>query len=358
MRRVIMQYPALVMDKSKIKHNTKVLSELASKHGIKIAAVTKVLCGWSELAEAVIEGGAYALADSRIENLIKLQEFNVPKILLRIPMLTQAADVIQFADISLNSEIEVIKALNDAAKTKNIVHQIILMVDLGDLREGVWFEKAVSFAGDIIKLENIKLIGLGTNLTCYGGVIPSPENIGTLVRIAEEIEGKYGIKLEIISGGNSSSIHLLLKNQMPKRVNQIRLGEAIVLGTESAYGERIEGTYSDAFTLMAEIIELKEKPSAPIGEIGLDAFGGKPVFVDNGIIKRAIVAIGRQDVKHDGLTPRNKGVSILGASSDHMILDVTNAENQYKVGDVVEFDVTYGALLCAATSVYVNKIVK
>jgi predicted amino acid racemase len=358
MRRVIMQYPALIMDKNKVKHNTKVLSELASKHGVKVAGVTKVACAWPELAEAMIQGGAYALADSRIENLIKLKNFSVPKILLRIPMLTQAADVVEYADISLNSEIEVIKALNEAAKAKGKVHQIILMVDLGDLREGVWFENAVAFAGEIIKLENIKLMGLGTNLTCYGGVIPSIENLGTLVKIAEEIEVKYGIKLEIISGGNSSSIHLLQKSQMPGKVNQIRLGEAIVLGTESAYGERIEDTYSDAFTLAAEILELKEKPSAPIGEIGMDAFGGKPVFVDKGIIKRAIVAVGRQDVKHEGLTPRDKGISILGASSDHMILDVTNAEAGYKVGDIVEFDVNYGALLAAATSEYVNKIVK
>jgi predicted amino acid racemase len=199
---------------------------------------------------------------------------------------------------------------------------------------------------------------LGTNLTCYGGVIPSIDNLGTLVKIADVIERKYEINLEIISGGNSSSIHLLLKNQMPARVSEIRLGEAIVLGTESAYGQRIEGTYADAFTFAAEIIELKEKPSAPIGEIGLDAFGGNPVFVDNGIIKRAIVAAGRQDTKHDGLTPRDKGISVLGASSDHMILDVTNSEVDYKVGDVIEFDVSYGALLGASTSEYVNRIVK
>jgi ornithine racemase len=353
-----MQYPALIMDKNKIKHNTKVLSELASRHGIKIAGVTKVLCALPELAEAMLEGGAYALADSRIENFLKLKAFDVPKILLRIPMLTQAADVVQYADISLNSELEVIKALNEAAKAKNKIHQIVMMIDLGDLREGVWYEKAVSYAGEILKLENIKLIGLGTNLTCYGGVIPSTENLSTLVKIAEEIEVRYGIKLEIISGGNSSSIHLLLKNQVPKRVNQLRLGEAIVLGTETAYGERIADTYSDAFIFAAEIVELKEKPSMPKGEIGMDAFGGKPVFQDNGIIKRAIVAAGRQDVKHDGLTPRDKGIIIIGASSDHMILDLTNAESKYKVGDVIEFDVNYGALLAAATSEYVHKIVK
>lgn len=352
-----MRYPALIMDKNKIKHNTKVLFELAGKHGIKVAGVTKVACAWSELAEAMLEGGAYALADSRIENLIKLKDFNVPKLLLRIPMLSQAEEVVRYADISLNSELTVIAALDAAARAQNKMHQIILMVDLGDLREGVWYEKAVALTGEIVKLANIKLIGIGTNLTCYGGVIPSTENLGNLVTIAEEIEEKYSIKLDIISGGNSSSIHLLLKNQMPFRVNQIRLGEAIVLGTESAYGERIENTYGDAFTFAAEIVELKEKPSVPIGEIGMDAFGGKPVFEDKGLIIRAIVAAGRQDTKHEGLTPRDKGIAILGASSDHMILDVTNAEKTYKIGDIVEFDVSYGALLAASTAEYVNKIV-
>jgi predicted amino acid racemase len=331
---------------------------LAGKYGIKVAGVTKVLCALPELGEAMLEGGAYALADSRIENLMKLKAYDAPKILLRIPMLSQVADVVQYADISLNSEIEVIQALNKAAKSIGKVHQIILMVDLGDLREGVWYESAVAYAGEILKFENIKLLGLGTNLTCYGGVIPSTENLGKLVEIAEEIENNFNVKLDIISGGNSSSIHLLLKDQMPERVNQIRLGEAIVLGTESAYGQRIEGTYSDAFSFVAEIVELKDKPSIPIGEIGMDAFGGKPVFQDNGIIKRAIVAAGRQDVKHDGLTPKDKGIMILGASSDHMILDVSKAEKEYKIGDPIEFDVNYGAMLAAATSEYVNKIVK
>ena len=353
-----MRYPALIMDKNKVKHNTKVLSELAGKQGIRVAGVTKVACAWTDLAEAMLEGGVYALADSRIENLIKLKGFQQPKFLLRIPMVDQAEEIVQYADVSLNSELDVIKALDAAAKAMNKVHQIVLMVDLGDLREGVWYENAVDFAGEIVKLENIKLIGLGTNLTCYGGVIPSADNLGNLVKIAEEIEKKYNLELEVISGGNSSSIHLLFKGQMPARVNQIRLGEAIVLGTESAYGERIENTHGDAFTFAAKIVELKEKPSVPIGEIGMDAFGGKPVFEDKGIIKRAIVAAGRQDVKHEGLTPRDTGISILGASSDHMILDVTNADKAYKVGDVVEFSVSYGALLAAATSEYVSKIVK
>lgn len=353
-----MKYPALIIDKEKIRHNTRTLADLAAQSNIRIAGVTKVFCGLPAAAEAMVAGGAYALADSRVENLMKLQHIPVPKLLLRIPMMSQASQVVEYADISLNSELETIKALNEAASQQSKVHQIILMVDLGDLREGVWFEQAVEYAGEIVKLQNIKLLGLGTNLTCYGGVIPSPENLGTLLRLAREIEEKYDLKLEIISGGNSSSIHLLQKKQMPEGINQLRLGESIVLGTESAYGTLIPGMYSDAFTLTAEIVELKEKPSVPVGEIGMDAFGGKPVFTDKGIIKRAIVAVGRQDVKHEGLVPKDQGIEILGASSDHMILDVTSSEKSYKVGDILEFNLNYGSLLAAATSEYVAKVIK
>lgn len=353
-----MQYPALIIEKDKVRHNAKLLTDKLGTFGIKAAGVTKVFCAIPEVAQAMVEGGVYALADSRTENLKRLAGIDVPKILLRIPMPSQAKEVVEYADISLNSELETLKALSKEAKEKSKVHQVIMMIDLGDLREGVWYENAVELAGEIVKLGNIKLMGIGTNLTCYGGVIPTSTNLGLLVKLGEEIESRYGIQLEIISGGNSSSLHLIEKNEMPKRVNQLRLGESIVLGQETAYGERIEDTYRDAFTFAAEIVELKEKPSIPIGEIGMDAFGQKPVFQDKGLMLRAIVAAGRQDIKPEGLIARDKGIEVIGASSDHMILDITHAEGKYKVGDIIEFDVNYGALLAAATSDYVSKIVK
>lgn len=353
-----MHYPAVRVNYEKLKHNTGFLMEKCNKLGIDVVPVTKVYCGMPEIAKASVEAGAKMLADSRIENLKKLKVIEVPKLLLRIPMLSQAGEVVEYADISLNSEYEVIKALSEEALEKGKVHKIVLMIDLGDLREGEWNETAVEFAGRILELKGVKLAGVGTNLTCYGAVIPSKENLGLLVSLAEEIESRYGIKLEIISGGNSSSIHLVDKNEVPGRVNQLRLGESIVLGTESAYGERIEGTYGDVFTYMAEIVELKEKPSVPTGETGMDAFGEKPVFVDRGIRKRAILATGRQDVKVDGITPRDEAAIVLGASSDHLIIDVSDCKKDYKVGDVMEFDMSYGALLAVFTSEYVTKIIE
>jgi ornithine racemase len=352
-----MNMPALTIDVKKIEHNTRTMVEMCGNLGIKVAAVTKGYCAIPEIAEASVRGGAHMLADSRIQNLIKLKHIKIPKILLRLPMISQVDDVVEYADISLNSEYETIKALSQKALEKDKIHKIILMVDLGDLREGVWNTDAVSYVGDILDLEGIELIGIGTNLTCYGSVLPNTDNLGLLSNIAKEIEKIYNIKLQIISGGNSSSVYLVQNNQIPTNINNLRFGEAILFGTEFAYGQRIENTYGDAFKLYAEIVEIKEKPSVPIGETGLDAFGEKPTFVDRGIRKRVILGIGKQDIRIETLRPKDTKTIVLGASSDHLILDVTDSEKQYHIGDVVEFDVHYTAVLTAMTSEYVEKVI-
>lgn len=347
--------PRLEINKQKLVDNTKYLVDLAKKDGIEIAGVTKVFCGEKDIAEAYVLGGVKYLADSRVENLIKLQDFDCEKVLLRLPMISEADKVVKYADISLNSEIKTIAALDKAASEQGKKHKVIMMVDLGDLREGVWKTDAVKYAGEILKLDNIVLYGIGVNLTCYGGVIPNESNLGELVNIAEEIEAKYDFKFEIISGGNSSSLDLLMSNGTLGKINNLRLGEALVLGRETAYGKDLEEIHQDPFQLVAEIIELKDKPTVPIGEIGMDAFGNKPTFVDKGIRARAIVAVGRQDVNVDNLIPVDSKLSIIGASSDHLMLDITDSEHDYEVGSEIRFNLDYGTLLNLSTSQYVAK---
>jgi predicted amino acid racemase len=270
-------------------------------------------------------------------------------------MISQAKETVRYADISLNSEILTIAALDAAGKELERMHNIILMIDLGDLREGVWQDQIEDTVSKILKFSNINLLGIGSNLTCYGGVIPNSINLGRLVEFAETIENKFNISLNIVSGGNSSSFYLLEKDQMPTRINHLRLGESIVLGRETAYGNPISDTYQDAFTLVAEVVELKEKPSVPIGEIGMDAFGNTPIFEDRGLRKRAILAIGRQDIAIQNIIPLDPDMMILGASSDHLIIDVTDCTKEYMVGDEVRFNIEYGALLQVMTSEYIHK---
>jgi ornithine racemase len=349
------EYPCIEVNLNKITHNASEINKLCSAKGINVVGVSKVFCAKKEIVNAMLKGGIDIIGDSRLENLKKLKDISCKKLLLRIPMESHASEVVKYADISLNSEYKTIKMLSKAAKRVNKQHNIILMVDLGDLREGVLESDVLNEVEEILKLSNINLCGIGTNLTCYGGVIPDKNNLGKLVTIKESLKAKFNINLPILSGGNSSSLYAVIDDSIPEGINQLRIGEGIVLGRETAYGKDIPNCYKDCFILKGEIIEIKDKPSVPIGNIGMDAFGETPHFMDKGIIKRAIVALGRQDIAPEGLTPMDNCIEVLGASSDHLIIDITNCNNKYVVGDVVDFNIDYGCLLRAMTSPYIKK---
>lgn len=349
-------YPKLDISLEKIKHNTKTLVGMCHECGINVAGVTKAVCGHQDIARTMVDGGIDIIADSRIENLKRLADINLPRLLLRLPMISQAGEVVEYADLSLNSEIKTIKALSQAACLRNKTHKVILMFDLGDLREGIIDPSEIyRTIEEALLLGGIVVAGIGTNLTCYGGVVPTRENLYRLVELKTAIERRFKVKLDIVSGGNSSSIPLVVNKTIPKGINQLRLGETIILGREPGYGGYIDGTYDDCFKLSTEIIEIKEKPSIPIGEVTVDSFGNKPVFIDRGTRKRAICAIGKQDVLPQQIIPQDSDIVILGASSDHLILDITECQTQYRVGDLVSFKLTYSGILSCMTSKYVCK---
>jgi ornithine racemase len=352
-----MKYPVFEVDTRILKTNTQIVVKQFSEVGIDISGVTKAFCANPLIAQSLVDGGVTSLADSRIDNLKKLSHIPVSKMCLRLPMLSEVEDVVEYADISLNSEIQTVEALAHSAKSKGKKHNILMMVDLGDLREGVLPRDALTFAERILKFEGVTLKGIGVNFNCFGGVLPTQTNLCELVSIAREIERTLNIKFDIISGGNSGSLYLLKDKKIPEGINHLRIGEAILRGYETSYQQQYDGLGTDAFTFIAQIIELKYKPSVPFGEIGLNAFGIKPHFKDNGIIKRAILACGLQDIKFDQLIPKDEKITILAASSDHMIIDITHSNKTYKLGDTIRFNVEYGALVQASTSEYVSKVI-
>lgn len=352
-----MTYPRIIIDTNIIKNNVSEVVKLTKEYGIDLAGVTKGYCAYPEIVQAYVDGGVKYLADSRMINLKRIAHFDIPKIMLRLPMISETDDIIDYVDISLNSELDTIKVLSQAALKKDKVHSIILMIDLGDLREGYFnLDDLYSDLESIMELKGIRLLGIGSNLTCYGGVIPNSETLNRLNIIKQKIEDLYNIELEIVSGGNSSSIHLLEDNEL-EGINHLRIGESFIFGTESAYGKQLKGTNSNAFTIEAEIIEIKDKPSVPTGKIGKDAFGKTPTFVDRGIRKRILCGIGKQDIDLDTLYPEDNKLIILGGSSDHLILDCHNSDHDYKIGDILKFNIHYVSLLRAMTSEYIDKVI-
>lgn len=357
-----MTYPRINIYPKRIEENARAITDLARQNNIGIYSVTKATCANIEVAKAMLAGGVEGLADSRLLNLMKLRSHfgaDLPLLLLRLPMLSEAEGVVRIADLSLNSEMVTIEALSKAATEQGKEHGIVLMVDLGDLREGLWPDKIIATGQKIDRLAGAYLHGLGTNLTCYGGILPTTENLQKLIDLATELEERLGRKLAWISGGNSSSLHLIEKGQVPKGINNLRIGETMLLGNDTALNCPFPGTRADAFIFQAELIEIQEKPSVPIGVVGRDAFGRIPTRPeDRGIRLRGILAAGEQDIYPGGLIPLEEGVEIVGASSDHLLVDLTNCRQELKIGAPLSFTVAYGSLLRAMTSPFVSKVVR
>ena len=359
-------YPKLVVDLGKLRHNIEYVKGLCAKDGVEIAGVIKGCTGLVPCAKEFEKAGVKYIASSRLEQLAALKEegFTTPLLMVRIPMLSEAEDVVTYCDCSLNSEMVVLEALNDAAGRQGKIHNVILMADCGDLREGWWDKDEMADAALRVEtqLKNLHLTGVGFNVGCYGSIVATPEKICELIDVADKIENKIGRKLEVISGGATSSFMRVLDGNLPERVNMLRIGEGILLAYDlpALYGYDLSEMHQDVYTLQAEVIEVKDKPSHPVGERGFDAFGHQIEYTDRGIRRRALIALGKCDYGDpEELLPRLDGVEILGASSDHTILDIqdlVDAGGDIKVGDIIEFDLKYSTMVYVTNSDNIEKV--
>ena len=395
--------PRIEIDSLKIAHNAKTLAAFYGSKGISITGVTKGVCGHPAIASLLLESGINTLADSKIANIRRMRDAGITArfILLRTPAPSQIEEVVRYADISLNTELSVIEALSECARKSGGQHRIILMVDLGDLREGILPQDLDDVVSKVIRYDGVSLAGLGANLACFGGVKPDEDKMRTLSCLVERVEKRFGFSLEIVSGGNSANYSWFAAAKDVGRINNLRVGESLFLGRETLFRNPIPGLYTDAFTLVAEVIESKIKPSLPDGEPCQNSSAHIPSFKDRGMIQRILLNIGYQDVHVSGLSPRiemnmnnhNRNrlsrrnpapggtdsdvsrrspapggtkadnhsltpdcmdVEILGATSDHVILDAKGGD--LRPGDEVVFDLSYKALSLAMASPYVEKI--
>jgi predicted amino acid racemase len=301
------------------------------------------------------------LAESRLKNVRRLRAAGIdaPLMMLRLPAPSEAEEVVRLVQVSLNSQVETVRALSRAAQAQGVSHQVILMLETGDRREGVMPERAVAVARAMAGLPHIELIGLGANTTCIAGVLPTRQNTQRLVDVAEEVERTLGVRFQTLSAGNSASLALLLRGEMPARATQLRLGGALLIGEVDSTGDWPQALpHQDAFTASAEVIEVETKPSRPEGIVAPNAFNEIPTWPDLGLRRRAIVALGRQDVQIESLIPLRAGVTIVGASSDHLVLDVSEADPPPRVGEELSFRMLYGAVATGMASSAATQVVK
>lgn len=357
-------FPLLDIDLQIIHDNAKILLDLCRRNNIEPFAVIKGFNGINPITEEIVKAGYRTVGSSRIRHLKRVKEAHLPveTLALRIPMQSEVQDIVTYCDISLNSEMETLRLLDREAGARGRVHKVILMRDLGDLREGlIDKEEFVKTAVSVEKsLRNLHLYGIGANLTCYGSVVPTTQNLSVLAEDARDIEAAIGRKLEVVSGGNTSSIPLVVRGEMPEGINNLRIGEAIVLPCDliNHWKCPLPGLSNEGMRLKAEIIEIGEKPTHPFGELGTNCFGNSCTYEDKGVRRRALLAMGAFDFGDcKQLIPEDKDIHILGASSDHAIMDINDSKIDYQLGDIISFQLHYQAMLFATNNDLVAKCI-
>lgn len=355
-------YPELVLYKDRIRANVRAVVGQCKAAGIQVTGVVKGVNGNLDIVKMQLEEGVTQIGSSRLHQLeaIKNQFPKARTMLLRIPMLSEIERMVETCDLSLQSELAVLRRANAVSMKKGIRHQVVLMYDVGDLREGFFkVSELLEAALEVeFKLSSLVLAGIGINIGCYGSVKATPEIMHKLVDAAARIEEKIGRKLEIVSGGATSSLPLVVKGEMPEGINHLRIGEGMLTAREvdEFYHAPIKGQYKNALILRAELVEIKEKPTHPIGTLAYDAFGNQPAYDDRGLKVRLILAVGRQDIgSHDRLIPVDPEIELIGSSSDHVIVETKEWRNQYKLGDILEFELLYPAMLYLTESPDVRK---
>jgi predicted amino acid racemase len=96
----------------------------------------------------------------------------------------------------------------------------------------------------------------------------------------------------------------------------------------------------------------------PSGDMGTNLEGHSYEFDDNSAGKtsfRAILDLGLLDVESVHLKPVDQKIEFLGSSSDMLVIDLGKNEQNYKTGDLIEFNLDYMGILRIMNSRYVEK---
>ena len=349
------------LHQKQLKKNYDFLNKLFKEEGKEWAIVSKILCGTQSFLEEVVALGIKEICDARISNLKQIKEIDstIDTVYIKPPAKDQIEELVKYADASFNTEYKTIQWISEEAGKQNKMHKVIIMIELGDLREGVMGENLMDFYESVFRLPNIKVTGIGTNLNCVSGVYPSEDKLIQLCLYEQLIEARFDRPIPWVTGGTSVVLPLLFKKQVPAGVNHFRVGEALFFGNDLWTDETIEGMSSEVFKLHAQIIEITEKPIVPVGFLGTNPSGEQAEFTEEDYgktSKRAILDLGVLDVSDPKfIIPEDKELEFIGGSSDMLVVSLDDSARNYKIGDYLTFDLKYMGALRLLNSDYIEK---
>jgi len=360
--RGIAKMARLKIHADRLLENIRIINQYMMEKGKIWSLVVKVLGNdrdiLSELLSHPVISELHSVAVTQVANLRLIKEINpaVTTMFIKPPNLKNAEAIVRYADYSLNTSIATIKALNVAAARQGKIHKIIVMIEMGELREGIKREGLIPFYRSVFKLSNIEVVGIGTNLGCMTGIKPTYDKLIQLVLYEQLLEAKFNQNLALVSGASSITLPLLEKDKVPTGVNHFRIGEAVFLGTTPLTNQQFLDLNTGAFTFEATIVELYRKDSLPDGEVSEAAVGHFSAMPEESTASfKAILDFGILDVDADYLIPEDDNISFFGNSSDLSVYDLGENPRNYRTGDVIRFKLSYLAVAKLMYSQFIQK---
>lgn len=327
----------LKIDLSKIQYNAHILRDMCRRSYVHFTPVVKGVGGDDRIIQSLAEIGITHFADARIDNIRESDNGQYSYTMIRTGNQQELENIVNHTDISIQTELETIQQVNHIAQSLNKTHDILLMVDWKDEREGIQTYEVVEYINKVVNMPNVKIKGLAFNFMCFHSDAPTSEDIQLINEFVAHVEGQTGLNMQIVSGGNSSVLPEMAKGHLGK-INELRIGETLFRGVNTTTDTAIPALYQDAIILEAEIVEIKPRMRHQSHHDYL----------------QAILDIGNLDTKIPEILPLHHDVDVLGATSDHVMVDLYNHDN-YQVGDTIQYSLGYSAM---AQSMYMPNIKK
>ncbi len=345
--------PQLHVDTGVIGRNTEAVAGLLRGRGLDLVGVTKGCLGEPRVGAAMLAGGAVALADTRDHNLRCLRGA-LPEAALHRIYLPPVCAPFELGDVTYISSPSGATAVAETpALGSGRRRQVVIVVESGDLREGVPIEGLIALAEMVVHDPRLELVGVATNYACFkGGPAGIRESLGTVARAARALRAA-GMPVHRVSGGNSSVLALLRPDDpgesahhhagrgsseaegIPAEVTELRCGEALLLGQDALFHRPLPGC-ACACRLRAEVLEEYTKSPSSKGE------------------RRLVLGLGSQDLGSGAVRFVEPGLRELGRSGDYLVVESGAGGPRAGIGGVIEMIPSYEALVAAWTSPYVE----
>lgn len=336
----------LWMDPARLGANVEVAVRLAAERGCNVLPVTKVIQSRPDLLSRVPGGWNWPVADVSVANLKALDRIDTgDKVLLR-PRFSDIPGAVIHADRIFLSDPDMARAIARAREAcmPGRPLDIMLMVEAGDLRDGIPLDAVSAVLADLSAEPGMRLEGLAVNFGCLAGVLPGEPVLARVAEACRQLRLSSGLKLPVLSLGGTVCWEPLREGLVPPEFNEIRMGEALFFGWNTSRGIPVPEFDPRVFTLDLEVLEIWEKDVPPSSGDGLNAFGESVVQVLTGLRHRAVLEGGENLSPWKHIRCMVQGAVPVGASHEYTVLDCEDARVLPRPGECVSFSPAYEAV--------------